>query len=93
MQEREERTRRRMAGEDERDEATTGAKITIQEQCEQLPVTKEDISGHSKIVEETATSEGTEVTNSSPVQELCDDTKVVTTNRFMSETKSILNRK
>ena len=73
MQEREERARRRMAGEDELGETTPGAKITIQEQCEQLPVTKEDISGHSKIVEETATSEGTEVKNISPVQELCDD--------------------
>ena len=73
MQEREERARRRIASEDEQGEATIGAKITIQEQCEQLPVTKEDISGHSKIVEETATSEGTEVKNISPVQELCDD--------------------
>ena len=73
MQEREERARRRMAGEDEQGEDTPSAKITIQEQCEQLPVTKKDISFHNKNVEESEIPEETEVTNISPVQELCDD--------------------
>ena len=73
MQEREERARRRMAGEDEQSEDTPGAKITIQEQCEQLPITKEDISYHNKNVKKSETSEETEMTNISSAQELCDD--------------------